>query len=146
MNLSMMTESVFNFLEQIGFMHPVHPAMTHIPMGMVMGAIVFRLLGLFPKFRGLARTAHHCVILGLLGVVPTVLTGILDWQHRYGGAWETLIIGKIVLAILLSLLMLFIAIKDDIENPGFNKITGAYLLMLLLIGGLGFSGGELIAW
>ncbi|PIE61743.1 MAG: hypothetical protein CSA29_01805 [Desulfobacterales bacterium] len=141
-----MTESVFNFLEQIGFMHPVHPAMTHIPMGMVMGGIIFRFLGLFPKFRVLARTAHHCVILGLLGIIPTALTGILDWQHRYGGAWETLIIVKMILVIVLTLFMVFIAIKDDIENPRFNKITGAYVLMFLLIGGLGFCGGELIAW
>ena len=31
-----MTEAIFEFLGRIGFTHPLHPAMTHIPMGMVM--------------------------------------------------------------------------------------------------------------
>lgn len=33
-----MTELVFKLLEIVGFTHPLHPALTHIPMGMVMGA------------------------------------------------------------------------------------------------------------
>lgn len=137
-------ETIFTFLNQIGFMHPVHPAFTHIPMGMVMGAVVFRFCSLVPKFKVLARTAYHCVILGLLGLFPTAATGFMDWQHRYQGEWENLIIIKMVLAVLLAVLMMFIAIKDDPENPGFNKITGAYFLMILFAVGLGFSGGELI--
>jgi uncharacterized membrane protein len=144
MTLTMITEQIFNFLNQIGFAHPIHPALTHVPMGMVMGAIVFRFCSLIPKFKGLARTAYHCVILGFLGMFPTAATGILDWQHRYEGQWENLIIIKMVLAALLTVLMLFIAIKDDPENPGLNKITGAYFFMILLAVGLGFSGGELI--
>lgn len=139
-----LTETIFNQLTQIGFMHPLHPAFTHIPMGMVMGAIVFRFCALIPKFKVLARTAYHCVILGFLGLIPTALTGILDWQHKYEGQWENLIIIKMVLAALLAILMLFIAVKDDPENPGFNKITAFYFLMILLAVGLGFSGGELI--
>jgi uncharacterized membrane protein len=137
-------ETIFTFLNQIGFVHPVHPAFTHIPMGMVMGAIVFRFCSLIPRFKILAKTAYHCVILGFLGLFPTAVTGIMDWVHRYEAQWETLIIVKMVLAALLAALMLFIAIKDDPENPGFNRITGAYVLMILLAVGLGFSGGELI--
>ncbi|WDP92798.1 MAG: hypothetical protein HUN04_24985 [Desulfobacter sp.] len=137
-------ETIFNYLNQIGFMHPLHPAFTHIPMGMLIGAIVFRFCSLIPKFKPLAKTAYHCVILGFLGLFPTAVTGIMDWQHKYGGEWETLIIVKMVLAVLLAALMLFIAIKDDTENPGFNRITGAYFLMILFAAGLGFSGGELI--
>jgi len=37
-----MTEGVFEFLTRIGFDHPLHPALTHIPMGMIMGAVTFR--------------------------------------------------------------------------------------------------------
>ncbi len=36
-----MTEVIFGFLNSIGFTHPLHPAFTHIPMGMVIGAVVF---------------------------------------------------------------------------------------------------------
>lgn len=139
-----MTEIIFEFLTKIGFHHPVHPGLTHVPMGMVIGAVVFRFASFLPRMKVLAKTGYHCVILGLLGLPPTIFTGYLDWQHRYEGEWETLIIVKMVLAGLLSILMLFVAIKDDPEVPGFDKMTGLYLVMILLAVGLGFSGGELI--
>jgi hypothetical protein len=113
-------------------------------MGMVMGAVTFRFCSLVPQLRMLAKTAYHCVILGLLGIIPTAFSGYLDWMHKYHGEWEALIIVKMVLASFLFILMLFIAIKDDPENPGFNKMTGFYFLMILFAVGLGFSGGELI--
>jgi len=139
-----MTEMIFDFLSKIGFLHPVHPAFTHIPMGMVMGAVIFRFSAFFPRLKFLAKTGYHCVILGLLGVPPTIITGYLDWQHRYGGEWEALIIVKMLLAVLLGVLMAIIAMKDDPENPVLDRKTGFYPLMLLLAVGLGFSGGELI--
>ena len=139
-----MTETIFEFLTKIGFTHPVHPGLTHLPMGMVMGAVTFRFLSFIPRLKMLAKTGYHCVILGLLGLPPTIFTGYLDWQHRYDGEWETLIIIKMVLAALLSILMLFIAIKDDPETPRIDKITGLYIVMIIFAIGLGFSGGELI--
>lgn len=139
-----MTEIIFELLGKIGFTHPVHPAFTHIPMGMVIGAVIFRLASFLPRLKMLARTGHHCVILALIGVPPTVFTGYLDWQHRYGGEWEFLIVFKILLAVVLTGLLLFTAIKDDPENPKLDRRTGFYLVMVLVAVGLGYSGGELM--
>jgi uncharacterized membrane protein len=83
------------------------------------------------------------VILGLLGIFPTIFTGYLDWQHRFGGTWEFLIVLKMVLAAVLTALLLLTAIKDDPENRRFDRVTGWYVLMVLVAVGLGFSGGEL---
>ncbi len=138
-----MTETIFEFLSNVGFAHPLHPALTHIPMGMVMGAVIFRLASFLPKLKMLAKTGYHCVILGLLGIAPTAFTGYLDWQHRYQGAWEFLIILKMVLATVLAIVLISIAVMDDPENPKFDKKTGFYILIVLLSIGLGFSGGEL---
>ncbi|MFH2061173.1 MAG: DUF2231 domain-containing protein [Pseudomonadota bacterium] len=138
-----MTEIIFDFLSTIGFKHPLHPALTHIPMGMVMGAVTFRLVSLIPKFKFLARTGYHCVILGLLGIVPTVFAGVLDWQHTYGGQWEFLIILKMILAGALTLVLVIIALKDNPETPKFDNKTLLYLFTVLIAIGLGFSGGEL---
>jgi len=138
-----MTEMIFEFLSKVGFTHPLHPALTHIPMGMAMGAVVFRLASFLPKLKGLAKTGYHCVILGLLGIAPTAFTGYLDWQHRYEGVWEFLIILKMVLATVLAGVFITIAIMDDPENRKFDKITGFYFLIVLLAIGLGFSGGQL---
>lgn len=138
-----MTEFIFEFLNKIGFTHPLHPALTHIPMGMVMGAVVFRAASFIPKLRFLAKTGYHCIILGLLGVFPTAFAGYLDWQHTFGGAWEFLIILKITLAIVLTILLATITFIDDPENPRFDKISFFYLLTMVVAIGLGFSGGEL---
>ena len=113
-------------------------------MGMVMGAVAFRFGAFLPRLKFLAKTGYHCVILGLLGLPPTIFTGYLDWQHRYEGEWETLIVVKMVLAALLGILMTVVAITDDPENPALDKKTGFYVLMILMAIGLGFSGGELI--
>jgi len=138
-----MTEMIFDFLSKIGFTHPLHPALTHIPMGMVMGAVVFRLASFVPRLKVLAKTGYHCVVLGLLGIAPTVFTGYLDWQHKYQGVWEFLIILKMVLATVLTILLVAIAFTDDPENPRLDKKTGSYILIVLVAIGLGFSGGEL---
>lgn len=138
-----MTEAIFEFLSKIGFHHPVHPALTHIPMGMVMGAVAFRILSLIPKLKFLARTGYHCLVLGLLGIFPTAFAGYLDWQHTFQGQWEFLIILKMVLAVLLTLLLAAILYLDDTETPKLNKVTFFYLLAVLLAIGLGFSGGQL---
>jgi uncharacterized membrane protein len=138
-----MTEVIFGFLNSIGFTHPLHPAFTHIPMGMVIGAVVFRLASFLPRMKMLAKTGYHCVILALLGIAPTIFTGYLDWQHRFGGGFEFLIVLKMVLAAVLTLLLLLTAIKDDPDNRRFDRLTGWYVLMALVAIGLGFSGGEL---
>ncbi|RLC22769.1 MAG: hypothetical protein DRH93_09050 [Deltaproteobacteria bacterium] len=138
-----MVQTVFEFLNNLGFTHPLHPALTHIPMGMVMGAVTFRLASFLPKLKFLAKTGYHCVILGLLGIAPTAFAGYLDWQHTFGGEWEFLIILKIILAVVLTIVLVTIAVIDDPENPKFDKKTFFYLLTVLLAIGLGFSGGEL---
>lgn len=138
-----MTEVIFGFLNSIGFTHPLHPTFTHIPMGMVIGAVVFRLASFLPRLKMLARTGYHCVILALLGIAPTTFTGYLDWQHRFGGGWEFLIVLKMALAAVLTGLLLLTAIKDDPDNRRFDRCTGWYLLMALVAIALGYSGGEL---
>jgi len=138
-----MTDIIFEFLNNLGFTHPLHPALTHIPMGMVMGAFIFRAASFLPKLRFLAKTGYHCIILGLLGVFPTVFAGYLDWQHTFGGVWEFLIILKMTLAVVLTILLVTITFIDDPENPKFDKITLFYVLTILVAIGLGYSGGEL---
>jgi len=134
-----MTQIIFEFLNNIGFTHPVHPALTHIPMEMVMGAVTFRLASFLPRLKFLAKTGYHCIILGLLGIFPTAFAGYLDWQHKFGGEWEFLIIVKIILAIVLTIVMATIAVIDDPETPRFDKKTVFYFLIVLLAIGLGFS-------
>jgi uncharacterized membrane protein len=138
-----MTETIFTLLAQVGFTHPLHPALTHIPMGMVMGCFFFGLLAWTANKTELLRTAHHCAILALVFIGPTILAGLLDWQHRFGGVLEALIVVKMALAVVLTGL-LRLAVVLHRKEASTRTLFVVYALCLVSAIGLGFSGGELV--
>jgi len=136
-----MIELIYQVLEQVGFTHPLHPAVTHLPMGMSIGACLFGIASL--KFEELARTAHHCVILALIFVPPTVVAGIMDWQHFFDGYWSTHIIIKMILAVVLTVLLLAAIRAGSPERGNPRAAIVLYALCLLTAVGLGYTGGDL---
>jgi uncharacterized membrane protein len=138
-----MIETMYHLLESVGFVHPLHPAMTHLPMGMAMGGFVFALIFFLLEKQEFLRTAYYCITLGLAGIIPTVVLGFTDWQYRFGGEWSHLIVMKMIFAVLLSLSFMT-AIKFSLnskENP--KRILFIYALCLVFATGLGFMGGKL---
>lgn len=138
-----MIEQFYTFLEMVGFGHPLHPMLTHVPMGMIIGTVLFSLLGLQLKKTSLILTAHHCAILALVFVVPVIIAGILDWQQFLEGEWEMLIIIKMVLGVVLTT-FLAVAVYQQRAGASHKKMLFIYLLCLATAGGLGYSGGELV--
>ncbi len=139
-----MVENMYAMMEQVGFTHPLHPALTHGPMGMIIGAVVFSFLGLKWKTH-FPHTGFHCAVLALVTIFPTIFAGILDWQHRLNGEWETLIIIKMVLSVVLTILLI-VAIILKRKDTTAGRMFLMYLLCLVCAGGLGFSGGELVGY
>lgn len=138
-----MIENLYAQLKAIGFTHPLHPLLVHVPMGMIIGAVVFSLAGLKWQKENLDQTAYHCSVLALLAVIPTIIAGILDWQHSFGGEWQTLIVVKFVLGILLTVLLVVAVVLKN-KGASQRQLFIIYFLCLACAGGLGFSGGELI--
>jgi len=138
-----MVESLYATLAKYGFSHPLHPMLTHLPMGMIIGMAVFSFLGLLWKGKHFSETAYYCSVLAFLGVIPVISAGILDWLQLMEGEWVTFIIIKMVLATLLTtLLFLSIIMKRKGAEP--RKLFLIYMLCLACAGGLGYSGGELL--
>ncbi len=138
-----MVEGLYALLEKIGFTHPLHPMMVHIPMGMIIGMVLFSLVNLIWKKPALGETAYHCSVLALLSIVPAIVAGMLDWLHLLEGSWNGLIIVKMVLAAVLTALL---ATSLVLRHRGADArtLTIVYLLCLACAGGLGYSGGELV--
>jgi uncharacterized membrane protein len=44
-----MIEFIYQALTKLGYTHPLHPTLTHVPLGMVMGALIFRRTNLAPS-------------------------------------------------------------------------------------------------
>jgi uncharacterized membrane protein len=138
-----MTNFIYSTMEMIGFTHPLHPALTHIPMGMVIGCFFFGLAAFFTENKTYLRTALHCTIVGLVFILPTVIAGVLDWQHFYSSTLSIFIIMKFILATALTVLWAYSA-WVNLNGGSTKQLLILYALCLACAGGLGFSGGELV--
>jgi uncharacterized membrane protein len=139
-----MIEFIYQTLTKIGYTHPIHPPLTHIPVGMVIGAFIFGLTAWLLRHDKLAQSARYCIILALLGLLPTALLGYMDWQHFYAGGSLFPIKMKLVLAVLLLVLLLIAAILGRKERITSMGVVAIYGLCLLNVTALGYFGGELV--
>ena len=140
-----MIEFLYQALEKIGYVHPIHPPLTHIPMGLVFGAFIFALIALLFRRTILPQLAYNRIILlALVLSFPTILFGHTDWQHFYEGAWLSPIKVKLALSGILVIL-LFIALmvgrKAKTETKGLLII---YTLCFLTVIVIGYFGGQLV--
>lgn len=138
-----MVETIYSFLESVGFGHPLHPMLTHAPMGMIIGMVAFGLFGLLWNNDDLFQSAYYCSVLALLSILPVIGAGVMDWLHYLEGEWNVFIIIKLILGALLTLLLI---VSVTLKNSGAEKKTLLlfYFLCLACAGGLGYSGGELV--
>lgn len=139
-----MTEFIFMWLEKAGYSHPIHPPVTHVPMGMILCAGVFLLVAHFADKPFLRRTALHCYVLGLISILPTMLLGYIDWQHFYQGVWTKPIVIKIIVANLLIVGCIYNIVQLRKEPPKPWAILIGGLASLAMAGLIGFEGGEVL--
>lgn len=139
-----MIDFVYQTLAGVGYTHPLHPILTHVPIGMVIGVFLFALVARIVPWVDLAQTARHCVILTLVLLIPTAILGYWDWQHFYGGAALFPIKMKIVLACLLFILLILSVVFGIGEEIITKSVFIIYFCCLLTAVGLGYFGGELV--
>ena len=139
-----MFEGIYETLEKIGYTHPLHPTLTHLPIGIVFAVFVFALIAMVFKRQSLSTTIRHCLIFGIASMPPVVLLGVMDWQHFYAGAWLFPITVKVVLAG--ALFIALVVALFTIARPGRlnGRSIGFYTVSILLVIGLGYFGGELV--
>jgi uncharacterized membrane protein len=144
-----MTESwidlFYRLLNRFGFPDPLHAAVVHMPIGLVMGACLFGWLALLPGRGRLFLTARDCAVLALLFWFPTVLFGFTDWQHFYHGARMNPITVKLILAAVLGVLLaaaLFLAFRRPTLSG--KVVPLIYTLCLVTVVLLGWYGARLV--
>ena len=139
-----MLESIYQILEKIGYTHPLHPTITHLVMGLVMGVFIFGLIAIWFRRSSLAQTARHCAVLALIALPPTALLGYGDWQYRLAGAWGFPIIMKIILASALLVLLVVAIVVGLRTQESLRNLVTIYTLSLVAVIGIGYFGGELV--
>ena len=135
---------VYQFLNKIGYTHPIHPTEVHMPIGLVVGALVFAVTASLLRKHTLAKSARHCVILAFIFLFPTMLFGFMDWQHYYGGVWFFEITIKFILAGILLILLLVAIILGWKKGSESKGVLVFYFMSFLTVVALGYFGGQLV--
>jgi mono/diheme cytochrome c family protein len=139
-----MFDSFYQFLESLGYPHPIHPTEVHMPIGAVVLAVVLSYCALIFKRPKLYICARHCITIGFIWLFPTILFGFMDWQHFYLGAWLTPIKYKLMLAgVLLVLLGLSVTLGHKL-GPDSKAVLSLYTLSFFTVVLLGYFGGNLV--
>jgi uncharacterized membrane protein len=138
-----MIEFIYQTLAKFGYSHPLHPAMTHIPMGMIIGGFLFAVGSAAMKKDDLAIAAHYCYTLALIFVLPTMMLGYMDWQYRLEAEWNRLILTKIILALMLTGMLVISFFYGKNKQVDIKQKLIFYVICFVIAMGLGFIGGEL---
>lgn len=137
-------DAFYAFLDRIGYMHPIHPAMVHMPIAFVVGAVAFLGISVFGRFRHLRPSGHHVMVLALIFWFPTVLFGIMDWQRYLGGAWLFAIKIKLALALVLLVLLVIGVVLGYRGRTSLHILMPIYGLCFAVVLVLGYYGGQLV--
>lgn len=76
-------EKLRNFFHGTWFGHPLHPAITDVPLGAWTAATVLDIYEAASGDDSLARGADTAVQIGLIGAAGAALTGLNDWNYTY---------------------------------------------------------------
>ena len=139
-----MIDSLYQFLARIGFPDPLHAPITHVPIGLVIGAFCFFSFAVIFGRSSMYLTARHVSILAFLFVFPTILFGVLDWIHFFKGALIQPIKMKMILASAVMLLLgtgIILGAEVKVRSVPMMVI---YALAVIAVVGLGWYGARLV--
>jgi uncharacterized membrane protein len=77
---------VKGFLQGGWLGHPLHPALTDVPLGAWTVALVFDAMAEGNGRKDCERAAETAVAIGLVGAIGAVVTGVTDWSETGGRA------------------------------------------------------------
>ncbi|NTV01317.1 MAG: hypothetical protein HGB04_00835 [Chlorobiaceae bacterium] len=140
------------FLDEMRRTFFLHAISAHFSNGLIPVAVLYLLLALPAADPFFERTVLHLLVIVLLAVPVSFVSGILDWKKKYNGAKAPVFMMKIRLAVTLCILAVC-AVSIRLACPGALSGEGllhwAYLLIILamlpVVVLLGHYGGKLSA-
>jgi uncharacterized membrane protein len=139
-----MLDYLYAFLASHGFDEPLHSPITHMPIGLTAGALLFFLVAVIFKKKALVLTARHASILAFIFVFPTIMLGVMDWIHFYHAALFTPIKIKMALAsVAVIVLGAGIILGSEIKLHTMT-MTILYAVTFFVMVGLGYFGSGIV--
>lgn len=130
--------------------HP-HPAVVHFPVGLLIVAPLFEVIGLVTQSLKTEWAAYCCIIVGLLSIPAAMATGYFTWWMNYDATDSRTIHAKRCLAwtalcvVLVAFLIRTFLIVDPLNLHDVRVL--AYILAMVIltavVSAVGFLGGKL---
>jgi uncharacterized membrane protein len=137
--------ALYQFLDNLGFSHPIHAVLVHLPIGFVVGAFILGSISFLLGRDKLALSARHCTILATIFWFPAVLFGFTDWAHYYGLVWSSAIKIKLILAGILFILLLATLYFENIHKKTSKwSILTLYTSCLITVTFIGWYGAQIV--
>ena len=144
-------DSPLEFVYQQVLKHHLHPISVHIPNGVVPMTVIFLFLSAVFGFAGLSKAAFYNLAFVSLSMPLVLVTGVVEWQRRYGGAWTRVFIVKLISGVLVTilavLLALWLMVSPDVVAEGSAmrfQFLFVNVIMLAAAGIAGHLGGKLV--
>ena len=135
-----------SFLTGTWLGHPLHPALTDIPITAWLLTAVFDVLWVFgpDAFAWAARSAEVTVLLGLLAALGAIVTGLTDWSDTYGaerrvGLYHAIFNATATLLYLVSLVLRFLQPSGESLPAAVLGLVGLAAVMYAA-----YLGGDLV--
>jgi uncharacterized membrane protein len=135
-----------SFLNGTWFGHPLHPVMTDVPIVAWLLTAIFDIIWLIsPSHNGWAALgAFVAVIVGLLGALGAIATGLTDWSDTYGaerriGLDHALFNASATILYLISFILRLIAGPGDGLAAAILGFVGLACVIYA-----GYLGGEMV--
>lgn len=130
--------------------HP-HPAVVHVPVGLLVVLPLFEILGLAFASPYMEWAAFCCLVVAVLAIPAAIATGYFTWWVNYDAeefatvrtkrrlAWVSLLLG------IVAVLVRAVAVDNPLRlgDPSVIVYLVALFGLSALVGGVGFLGGKL---
>lgn len=126
--------------------HPLHPAITDIPIGAWLLTLIFDIVWLVsPSANGwAARGAEWLALIGILAAVGAALTGLADWSDSYGAERTVGLYHAGLNSLALVLYIVSFALR--LSAPAGENVAAAIIGFLGIASVLGaaYLGGDMV--
>jgi nitrite reductase/ring-hydroxylating ferredoxin subunit/uncharacterized membrane protein len=134
-------QKVKNFLHGTWLGHPLHSAVTDVPVGAWTAAVVLDAMSDVTGKRELQKGADAAIAVGLAGAGVSAITGLTDWQSTDGRARQ---IGMLHGLMNTAGMMLFAASLIARKRDERTKGRGLSMLGFAVAMGAAYLGGKLV--
>jgi nitrite reductase/ring-hydroxylating ferredoxin subunit len=117
--------------------HPLHTALTDVPLGAWTTALALDTAG----GRGMGRAADAAIGVGIAGAVASAVTGLTDWQHTTGGDRRVGLGHALLNSTALTLYVTSLLLRRRGARAAGRRVSA---LGFLVVVGAAYVGGSLV--